>query len=512
MKTIAMYLPQYHNVEENNAWWGEGYTDWKAMEMAKPLYEGHIQPKEPLDHRQYDLEKKETLQWQAELMNKYGLYGVAIYHYWFKDGRKILERPAENLLKWSDIKIPFCFYWANESWVRSWSAVENQNIWAANFEQERLPNENENGVLLEQDYGRKDEWVKHFEYFVPFFKDERYIKIDGKPVIMIYRPASIMCLKEMIDCWRECAREKGFSGVFLIGANCNNDCKEIFDMQLLQEPGTTIDRDFPERYTNKNRMEVARYLAYDEVWRSLLNHKENDSHSFFGGFSNYDDTPRRGNAGTVIFNGSAEKFKIYLTELYAKNAAAGNEYVFINAWNEWGEGMYMEPDETEQYGYLEAIAYAERHYKNEIYKYTGENRIEHSKDELQIVMKQKERFCLECQILSKWLGCTEKGVKISEYFIAHNYKNIAIYGYGMLGKHLLSELKNSDVIVKAIIDLNADGLKLEIPVKKPSDNLEGYDLIVVTNVHIYKEICKSLKKHYDGKVVSLETVINEVNE
>lgn len=133
-KAIAMYLPQFHNVKENNMWWGEGFTDWRAMECAKPLFDGHKQPKCPLNNYKYDLMDKKTMQWQADLMHKYHVYGLCFYHYWFKEGKKILEKPAENLLKWKDIDMPFCFCWANESWVRSWSKLNNQNVWASQFE------------------------------------------------------------------------------------------------------------------------------------------------------------------------------------------------------------------------------------------------------------------------------------------------------------------------------------------------------------------------------------------
>lgn len=507
MKTIALYLPQYHNVEENNRWWGEGYTDWKAMEQAKPLYNGHKQPKMPLNHNMYDLEKKETMQWQANLMKEYGIYGMAMYHYWFKNGRQILERPAENLLEWKDIDMPFCFYWANESWVRSWSAVDNCNVWAAKFEQKTMPDEDENGILLEQDYGNKEDWEKHFRYFEQFFSDERYIKIDEKPVLMIYKPNRIPCIKDMLECWRECAKEKGWAGVYLIGAYCNDECRNLFDMQLLQEPGTTIYRNFPEVYNNKNRMEVAKYLSYDMVWKKLLDYKVQNPNIIFGGFSNYDDTPRRGNAGIVIYNGTAEKFKIYLTELYAKNAAVGNEYVFINAWNEWGEGMFLEPDESEKYGYLEAISYAEAHYKDEMYKYIESDNIE---SELSTFEKQNERLKAERKILNKWVMLKQKNVGIDDYLLKNGYKNVAIYGYGILGKLLVDELKHSKVKIQCIIDMNADGLKLDIAVRKPSENLRDCDAVIVSNIHIFQDIVEVLSKSYNGDIISLESVVDEV--
>ena len=185
MKTIAMYLPQFHRVAENDAWWGEGFTDWSAMNRAKPLFDGHKQPKKPLNNYQYDLLEKETFLWQEQLMRAHGVYGFCFYHYWFKDGRRILEKPAENLLRWKEIQIPFCFSWANESWGRSWSNISNQNVWASAFE----PKENRkgDGILLEQAYGNEEDWTEHFNYLLPFFQDPRYIKKGSQPVMLIYQ-------------------------------------------------------------------------------------------------------------------------------------------------------------------------------------------------------------------------------------------------------------------------------------------------------------------------------------
>ena len=137
VKPIVMYLPQYHRVKENEQWWGKGFTDWVAVKKACKLYDGHVQPNVPLNDNYYNLLDKDVMKWQAEIAYKYGIYGFSFYHYWFKDGRKILEKPAENLLKWTDIRVPFCFTWANESWARSWSNISNHNTWADTFEKQQ---------------------------------------------------------------------------------------------------------------------------------------------------------------------------------------------------------------------------------------------------------------------------------------------------------------------------------------------------------------------------------------
>ena len=157
IKIISMYLPQFHRVKENDEWWGEGFTEWTAAKQAHPLFENHYQPHIPLNQNYYDLLDKKTMQWQADLMKKYGIDGQCIYHYWFKNGRQILERPAENLLHWTDIDMPFFFCWANESWARTWSHLRNRTPWSTELEPKQKAGDN--GVLLEQQYGEEKERV-----------------------------------------------------------------------------------------------------------------------------------------------------------------------------------------------------------------------------------------------------------------------------------------------------------------------------------------------------------------
>lgn len=160
MKIIAMYLPQFHTVKENNEWWGEGFTDWVSARNAIKLFENHYQPHIPFNEYYYDLLQKETMLWQANLMKQYGIDGACMYHYWFKDGRQILEKPAENLLRWQDVDMPYCFCWANETWARSWTKMENVNVWTDLCEDKK--GKQENAILLEQKYGEEKEWEKSF--------------------------------------------------------------------------------------------------------------------------------------------------------------------------------------------------------------------------------------------------------------------------------------------------------------------------------------------------------------
>lgn len=176
-KVFAAYLPQYHEIPENNEFWGKGFTDWVGVRNAKAQFKGHKQPRVPLDNNYYDLSDENVLRWQVSLANKYGVDGFNIYHYWFKDGHKVLEKPAENLLKNKDLDINYFFSWDNASWVRSWGNIKG-NAWAPEFDKEKK--KEGKTTLLEFEYGNEDDWQEHFNYLLPFFKDNRYYKLNNK--------------------------------------------------------------------------------------------------------------------------------------------------------------------------------------------------------------------------------------------------------------------------------------------------------------------------------------------
>lgn len=354
MKVLSMYLPQFHRVKENDEWWGEGYTDWISAKSAKPLYEGHYQPHIPYNQYYYDLMDKSALEWQALLMKKYGIDGQCIYHYWFKDGRQILEKPVERLLEWEEIDMPFCFNWANQSWAYSWCAVKDVNIWNDRFENK---DGNGTGLLLEQQYGDEEEWRQHFKYLLPFFRDNRYIKIDGKPVFVIHRPGEITVLDKMTTCWNNWARKEGMNGIYFIGAYDAN--KEFVDAVFYPAPTLATASLLTGEVANSQPS----VLDYKEVWDYLIKRAYRGTDCMVGAFTGYDDTPRRGERGMVIDNASPEIFKECLTKLMAINASHNQPFTFINAWNEWGEGMHLEPDERNGCAYLEAVYYAKNHYQ-----------------------------------------------------------------------------------------------------------------------------------------------------
>lgn len=359
MKILAMYLPQFHEIKENNRWWGKGYTEWNAVQNAKKYFTKHNQPRVPMNNNYYDLSDPsgKILNWQASLAKKYGVYGFCIYHYWFKTGCQLLEKPMEILLHHPEIDIKYCVCWANETWRRTWYGVKNE-------------------ILMQQEYGEEEEWTNHFLYLLKFFRDNRYIKINNKPIINIYHSYEIPRLEDMRILWDKLARKEGFDGIYLIvgntGAaqretrtsaidayynyepsNCRNHELSIPNRLLRKvKNGIKISRNKIMKKNNLIRLESAQeYYRYTTKLTEL-----NGKKCYLGTFVSFDDTPRRQYKGLVIhatpneFRNNLKMIKQRLNELNRDD-----DFVYVTAWNEWGEGAYLEPDTINQYNYLNAI-------------------------------------------------------------------------------------------------------------------------------------------------------------
>lgn len=353
IKAIAFYLPQFHRIPENDKWWGEGFTDWQAVKDARAFIDNQKQPRHP-KKGYYTLLSSETLKWQADLVQKADIYGLCFYHYWFKEGKQLLEKPAEILLKDKTINMRFCFSWANESWIRTWSNIAG-NVWTDKYDARTGTNsQTEKGMLIEQEYGLEEEWRKHFEYLCPFFADERYIKHDGKPVFILYRPNAIPRLAHMVRCWNAWAREKGFKGLYIIGTIHQNleRVNKILDAELLHSP-LALMNDCPPEYCNGIKC-----YSYDKSWRRYLEFARwriSSKKCYFCAVTDHDTTPRKGKNGVVFRGMTPKKLYWYFHELVRISRRKHNDYVFINAWNEWGEAMYLEPDEEYGYACLNAV-------------------------------------------------------------------------------------------------------------------------------------------------------------
>ncbi len=488
IKTIAMYLPQFHETPENNKWWGEGFTEWTAVTKAEKLFEGHNQPREPLSNNYYNLLDRKAMEQQAGLAKQYGLDGFCFYHYYFKNGKKVLERPAENLLKWKELDMPFCFCWANEGWARTWSRAKIKNVWADKFENEATDKADE--VLLEQKYGRGREWKEHFEYLLPFFKDERYIKVDGIPIFLITIPNLITCLAEMMWYWKNLAKENGINDICVIGMSTDKKLNGL-DAVLINAPSMYL------RNVKLYSMNEVNYFDYKEVWETALTTQSVPRcKTYFGGFTDYDDTPRRGRNGSFFYGASTELFEKYLYLLMKKNQEAGNEFVFINAFNEWGEGMYLEPDKKNGYRYLEALYRVKERVNNEQNKI----KVGKSDDTIHIDIKSEaeykaEKFHSYFLLMDKWMALKEQHLHLAHYLKKYHYNEIAVYGLGILGKHLITELIDDEVMVKYVID-KREGLSYSgIPICKIGSELEPVDVIIVTALQEYDEIWNNIRTY-----------------
>ena len=357
MKVMCMYLPQFHAFPENDEWWGKDYTEWVAVKGARPLYAGHDQPRVPLDGRYYDLDREavETLTAQALLAKKYGVYGFAIYQYYF-NGRTLMERPLRALLENPGIDINYNICWANETWTRTWYGLSDQ-------------------VLIAQQYGDRQDWRKYFEYMLPFFKDRRYIKVGNRPVWQIYKTFDIPCFEEMAKAMNGWAKEEGFDGLYIISGKTAAGSEErsgIADAYYYFEPGYTLKHALPlsgkisynagtlirsvrNRLVGKRRgCILERRVNATALMRSIADREYADN-EFPGIIPDWDNTPRRGYKGLVYTGTCPQLFEDTLKTLRRKVEGHAADFVYVNAWNEWGEGAFVEPDVTRGYAYLEAI-------------------------------------------------------------------------------------------------------------------------------------------------------------
>ena len=368
VKVIAMYFPQFHAIPENNRWWGEGFTDWVNVKKAKPQFEGHYQPRVPLNHHYYDQSDLKTIRWQTDLAQEYGLYGFCHYHYWFEE-KRLLHKPTDLLLCNKDIKFPFCLSWANETWSRQWDGQNHRIL----IRQTHIP--------------EKTRWKKHFDYLIKAWTDERAIKVDGRPIFAIYRPQNIEHLDDMLDFWQEEARRYGLNqGIYFIAQKQYefhdksilrrfdavfqfNPFESIFYKKEAQKtPETQLRKKLKAMVPAPLRLCLRSLLNklspklifhnYDDVWADLVQMRtEPGITTFPGAFVDWDNTPRYNNRATLFKGCCPERFEYWLGQLIdtmgQRNLPA--DYIFLNAWNEWGESAYLEPDEKNGYRYLEAV-------------------------------------------------------------------------------------------------------------------------------------------------------------
>ena len=344
-RVIAFYLPQFHPVRENDEWWGKGFTEWTNVAKARPLFRGHYQPRIPADLGFYDLRLPQVREAQAELAKEAGIDGFCYWHYWLGGGRQLLEKPLEEVVKCGKPDFPFCLGWANHSWLKK--------LW--NPEVSRFSQE----MLIEQTYPEGDIDL-HFNTMLPVFKDERYMKADGRLIFVIYAPLLIPDLKAFVSRWQELAEANGLPGFYFIGQAKKGETDDI-RLGCLDAVNFECIYDF---FHQTRMRKLVSYLLHRPIitpYKDILRIYDLDvlkcDSIIPSVYPSWDLTPRRGSIGTVFTGSTPELFAKHVEQIINAThpIADGEKIVFLKSWNEWAEGNYIEPDLKFGKGYIKAL-------------------------------------------------------------------------------------------------------------------------------------------------------------
>ncbi len=358
IRAIAFYLPQFHPIPENDEWWGPGFTEWTNVAKARPLFKDHYQPHLAGELGYYDLRVPEVREAQADLAREYGIEAFCYWHYWFA-GDRLLQRPFQEVLDSGRPDFPFCLAWANETWSGIWHGLPNH-------------------ILKEQTYPGEADHRAHFDCLLTAFRDRRYILVNGKPLLVIYRPRQIPQIRQVTDLWRKLAREAGFPDLHLVGCVHFNDpdwsaaadgLDGVTIAGLLQ---ATLTRPYLRRARllrhRRGGTRVRKFLQrfwpfpanvyrYENVWPKIAVDWKFDVPYYPSVMPNWDNTPRSGTAGWVLQDSTPALFRRHVDHaigILAKQDSDAN-LLFIKSWNEWAEGNHLEPDQRYGRGYLEAM-------------------------------------------------------------------------------------------------------------------------------------------------------------
>ena len=343
VRLIASYLPQYHPIPENDAWWGKGFTEWTNAGKAKPLYKGHYQPKVPADLGYYDLRVPEVREAQAEMAKEYGIEAFCYWHYWFGNGKRLLERPFNEVVSSGKPDFPFCLGWANETWDLPWLGSRNK-------------------ILIEQLYPGKEDHISHFNTMLPAFRDHRYLRVDGKLLFMVYLPFQLPEPAAFMELWQELARKNGLGGFYFIGQTTHyQKIAEILKMGF-DAVNTVrildIDRgNLIRRLWKVARPKELRLFSYEKAVRFFVGQEEGAENVIPTIIPNFDHSPRSGRKGYIFHGSTPEIFRIHVKQVFdlIRHKPAEHRISFIKSWNEWGEGNYLEPDLVYGKGFLEVV-------------------------------------------------------------------------------------------------------------------------------------------------------------
>lgn len=356
-RIIAFYLPQYHPIKENDEWYGKGFTEWRSVASAKQLFKGHYQPHIPADLGFYDLRLKQVLLDQVDMANKYGVDGFCYWHYWFGRGKELLEQPFKTLLSDKTINIEFSLAWANHSWAKKqWS------------------NKVKDELLVEQEYLGERDYEEHFYAYLEAFKDSRYIKVDNKPLFIIYEPLDSDRIEQFIVSWRALAQKEGLNDFYFVGHDINGRNKDkilgigfdaVYDDRMLE---INNHQNSVMKAIRKMRREVFHkpsVFEYKEAIKYMVSSDSINENVIPTIVPNWDHSPRSGGKGIILNHCEPSYFEMLAKKAInnVKNKPVDKQIVLIKSWNEWGEGNYLEPDMKYGKGYLEAICNARKEMK-----------------------------------------------------------------------------------------------------------------------------------------------------
>ena len=347
---VALYLPQYHPIPENDEWWGKGFTEWTNVTKAKPLYRGHQQPNLPADLGFYDLRVPESRLAQTEMARAHGVDAFCYYHYWFGDGRRLLQRPFEEVLRSGEPDFPFMLCWANQTWAGVWHGLEGR-------------------VLIEQRYPGRHDAEAHFKAVLPAFLDARYLRVSGQPAFMVYRPTELPDPRAMLDQWRQMARDAGLPGVYFIAEHDDPhwDAAALgFDafvnMRGLQRRRAWVPWSQPvTKLRNRllDKLKQPTVLDYANLADYFVPPKASEL-AIPCVMPNWDNTPRSGVRGLVLEGATPARFGDQMDRALRRAAVrcAPDNFLFVKSWNEWAEGNHLEPGQRHGHGFLQALSAA----------------------------------------------------------------------------------------------------------------------------------------------------------
>lgn len=348
-KVIALYLPQYHPIPENDEWYGAGFTEWTNVAKARPLFHGHYQPHIPADLGFYDLRLQEVRRQQANLAKQHGISAFCYYNYWFGNHRQLLEMPIWEVHKDKEIKLPFCLAWANHSWERKlWDKQGN------------------NTLLVQQQYLGIEDYTDYFYTMLPLFKDERYFRVDGKLFFAIYSPLASPEIAVFIKLWRELSEKEGIGDFYFVGEDsaCRNKDKilslgfdAVYDNNLLNIHHNLSTINKIRLYIQREFLKMPTVFEYKDAIKYMVTEDAKDENVIPCIAPNWDHSPRSGKRAIIFNNSEPKYFEECLRKAFeaVKKKPQEKQLIMIKSWNEWGEGNYMEPDLKYGHGYLDAL-------------------------------------------------------------------------------------------------------------------------------------------------------------